>query len=58
MTDVAMSEDRDKIVSMKTQNLLLAIRTYDYGRMFITLSNVGSIGPFTLLGPEPSRRML
>src|SRR5260370_4208758 len=41
LTDVAMSEHRDTIASMKTRNLLLAIRTYDCGRMLITLSNVG-----------------
>jgi hypothetical protein len=40
LTDVAKSEARVKIASMNTQNLLLAIRTYDYGRMLITLSNV------------------
>jgi hypothetical protein len=42
-TDVAMSEARDKIATMKTQNRLLAIRTYDFGRMLLTLSNVGHI---------------
>jgi hypothetical protein len=41
LTDVAMSDARDRIESRKTQNLLLAIRTYDYGQMLITLSNVG-----------------
>jgi len=40
LTDVAKSEARVKIASMNTQNLLLAIRTYDCGRMLITLSNV------------------
>ena len=37
---VAKREARVKIASMNTQNLLLAIRTYDCGRMLITLSNV------------------
>jgi hypothetical protein len=41
LADVAMSEDKDKTASIKTQNLLLAIRTYDCGRMLITLSNGG-----------------
>jgi hypothetical protein len=43
LNDVARSEARDKIASTKTQNLLLAIGTYDSGRMLITLSNVGYI---------------
>jgi hypothetical protein len=43
LTVVAKSEARDKIASMKTQNRLLAIGTYDDGRMLITLSNVGYI---------------
>jgi hypothetical protein len=41
LTDVAMSEDKDKIASMKSQNLLLAIRTHDPGRRLLTLSNIG-----------------
>jgi hypothetical protein len=41
LTHVARSEARVKIASMNTQNLLLAIRTHDCGRMLITLSNVG-----------------
>ncbi len=43
LTVVAKSEARDKIARMKTQNRLLAIRIYDYGRMLITLSDVGYI---------------
>jgi hypothetical protein len=42
LTDVAMSDARDRIESRKTQNLLLAIRTYDYGQMLITLSGVAA----------------
>ena len=41
LTDVAKREARVEIASMNTQNLLLAIRTYDCGRMLITLPNVG-----------------
>jgi hypothetical protein len=41
LTDVANREDRVKIASKKTQNLLLTIRTYDYSRMLITPSSVG-----------------
>jgi len=42
LTVVATSDVKDKIASNKTQNRLLAIRTYDYGRMLITLSSVGN----------------
>src|SRR5712664_2285064 len=40
LTDVATRDVKDKIASNKTQNRLLAIRTYDYGRMLITLSSL------------------
>lgn len=40
LADVAKCEAIVKIARMSTQNLLLAIRTYDYGRMLITFSNV------------------
>jgi len=43
LTDVAISDARDMIASNKTKNLLLAIETYDSGRMLITLSNVRNL---------------
>jgi hypothetical protein len=43
LTIVAKSEAADKIASMNAQNRLLAIDTYDYGRMLITLSNIGYV---------------
>ena len=60
LTDVAKREARVKIVSMNTQNLLLAIRTCDCGSMLITLSNGGlpltvcsrARGPAGLRSPE------
>jgi hypothetical protein len=41
LTDVAMRDVTDRIARRKTQNLLITIRTCDYGRMLITLSSVG-----------------
>jgi hypothetical protein len=41
LTDTATSDAKDRVASKNTQNLLLDIRTYDCGRMLITLSSVG-----------------
>ena len=38
LTDTATSDAKDRVASKNAQNRLLDIRTYDCGRMLITLS--------------------